>query len=432
MDLTGKKIAVLGAGRSGMAAARLARDLGGDVTLYDTKEEIVDVPRGVMPYPGASEELGCEVYSDLLVISPGIDTYGSYVKAFAKNTGELIGELELAARCYKGKVIAITGTNGKTTTTEVIEKILNHAGIPCRPCGNYGIPLAEVVLETPDLPAVALEVSSFQLETISQFRPDVVVWLNFSADHMDRYPTIEAYKSAKMRIFENLSSEQTVVYRAGEQLGELECKLLSFSTEVDADYTFDGKWIQLAGEPVLDIEQTRLRGLHNAENAMAALAACAQLGVKPEQAAEALAGVAPPLHRCELVRILDNIEYINDSKATNIHALDNALRSQSRQLVLIAGGKDKGLDYSVVLDRLKHHAKSAVVFGEIGDQLEALFAEVLPVKRVESLESAVLAARDLAEAGDTVLFSPGTSSFDMFSGYEARGDAFREFVLNLK
>ncbi len=435
MDLKNKHIIVLGAGSSGQAAAALALREGADVSVHDSRDTITGFSEEVVCVPKATVATGEDSKCDLLVLSPGIDGETDFVKAYANNAAEMIGEIELGYRFYEGKIIAITGTNGKTTTTELVDRILNHNGISCHPCGNYGEPFTRLpLLEEP--PAVAaLEVSSFQLETIKDFHPDVVIWLNFSADHMDRYPTLEAYKEAKLRVFTNLTDEDDVVIRAGEDVGELTATISTFSTEDDADYTLDDGWINCGGERIIDLSITRLRGLHNAENVMAAFAACSSLGVKAADANEALRGFAPPLHRCELVRTLDGVEYINDSKATNLHALESALRSQCRPIVLIAGGKQKGLDYSEVIPRLQSTTKSIIVFGEISDQLVVTFNPIsatVPTRKVATLENAITAASVMAAHGDTVLFSPGTSSFDMYSGYEERGDSFRNIVNNLK
>ena len=267
---------------------------------------------------------------------------------FPRNAGEVIGEVELAARFYQGKIVGITGTNGKTTTTELVARILAHAGLGGTPCGNYGTPFAEVVLQPNPPAAVALELSSFQLETIRTLHPAVAVWLNFAPDHMDRYPTVEAYRAAKLRIFENQTPDDTAVIRGGEDLPPLAAKTVTFSTtDPDADWFSNGHIILHGGETWLDMDHdTSLRGLHNAENTMAALAACQTFGISAAAMREALHGYAPPPHRCELIRTLDGVEYLNDSKATNLHALESALRSQTRPVVLIAGGKEKGLDYA--------------------------------------------------------------------------------------
>ena len=435
MNLQNKHIIILGAGRSGRAAAALALREGGIVSVHDTASEITGFSDDIILVANASVAIGKQSSCDLLVLSPGIDGETDFVRAYQENAGELIGEVELASRFYQGRIIAITGTNGKTTTTELVQQILSHSGTSCLACGNYGVPFAEIVMLDEPPVAVALEVSSFQLETISSFHPDVVIWLNFSADHMDRYPTLEAYKKAKLRVFENLTKDDQVVVRAGEDIGTQRAMLTTFSTEDAADYTLDNGWIAHADEKIIDLSETGLRGLHNAENAMAAYAACRSFEIDPKTAGEALYECAPPLHRCELVRNLDGVEYINDSKATNLHALDSALRSQGRPVVLIAGGKQKGLDYSELLPRLEQTAKAVIVFGEIAEQLEDTFtplADDLPTTKVTTLEDAVSQAREAAEHGDTILFSPGTSSFDMFSGYEQRGDCFRRIVKEQK
>jgi len=335
-------------------------------------------------------------------------------------------------QAYQPHVLAITGTNGKTTTTEMVHQILNKSGISCVPCGNYGKPLAEVVMESPMPEVISLEASSFQLETIDAFKPHVAVWLNFAPDHMDRYPTIEKYHQAKLRIFENQDANCTAVIRKGENLPLLRAKTITFSSiDGDSDWTSNGITIEQAGTQVLHVENdTCLRGLHNAENIMAAISACRALG-RPLDLKAAFADYVPPPHRCEWVRTLDGVEYLNDSKATNLHALESALRSQTRPVVLIAGGKEKGLDYRSVVPLMQQKAIAAVTFGQISEPLGDVMRDAVPTEVAQTLEQAILAARKLAPPGSTVLFSPGTSSFDMFRGYEHRGDTFRQLVHQL-
>ena len=436
MSLTGKHIAILGAGRSGRAAAALALREGASVSVWDTSgpEAFVGMPGGVETHPNTSEE-GCgDRVSDLLVVSPGIDTYGSYVAAFSAQAGEIIGEVELAARYYRGRIVGITGTNGKTTTTELVARILASAGLGGTACGNYGTPFAEVVLQANPPAAVALELSSFQLETISTLHPVVSIWLNFAPDHMDRYPTVEAYRAAKLRIFENQTAADTAVIRSGELISGLKAKVVTFSTlDRDADWFSEGSSIVHRGETWMEMDRdTSLRGLHNAENTMAALAAGDALGISPATMREALHGYAPPPHRCELIRTLDGVEYLNDSKATNLHALESALRSQTRPVVLIAGGKEKGLDYSSVVPLLSEKALAVVTFGQIARPLADLFATAVSCQSVSTLADAVATARGLAPRGSTILLSPGTSSFDQFNGYEQRGNTFRDLVHQLR
>jgi len=436
MNLSGKQVVVLGAGRSGRAAAALALREGATVSVHDAAgaEAFSKMPEGVSIHPRASAESGRGVKCDLLVVSPGIDTYGSYVAAFSEQAGEVIGETELAARFYTGKIVGITGTNGKTTTTELVARILTAAGLGGDACGNYGVPFAEIVMKAEVPEAVSLELSSFQLETIRTLHPVVSVWLNFAPDHMDRYPTVEAYRAAKLRIFENQTAADVAVIRDGEALSGVKAKTEYFSTEnVAVEWYSDGHFVKHRGEVVLDLmADTSLRGLHNAENAMAALAAGRALGISFETMRAALHGYAPPAHRCELVRTLDGVEYLNDSKATNLHALESALRSQTRPVVLIAGGKQKGLDYSPVVPLLKRKGLAAVTFGQIAAPLGEVLSGAVPVESFSTLNEAVQAARRLAPRGSTVLLSPGTSSFDQFSGYEHRGDSFRELVHQLR
>ncbi|MES2440348.1 MAG: UDP-N-acetylmuramoyl-L-alanine--D-glutamate ligase [Verrucomicrobiota bacterium] len=436
MSLTGKHVAILGAGRSGRAAAALALREGASVSAWDAAgpEAFAGMPVGVEIHPNASEEDGGALVSDLLVVSPGIDTYGSYVAAFSKQAGEVIGEVELAARYFGGRIIGITGTNGKTTTTELVERILSHASLGGTACGNYGTPFAEVVLQANPPAVVSLELSSFQLETIATLHPVVSIWLNFAPDHMDRYPTVESYRAAKLRIFENQTAADTAVIRVGESLPALAAKLVTFSTtDPSADWFSEGHAIEHDGETWLDMDRdTSLRGLHNAENTMAAMAACQALGISSAAMREALQGYAPPPHRCELIRTLDGVEYLNDSKATNLHALESALRSQTRPVILIAGGKEKGLDYTPVVPLLTKKALAVVTFGQIARPLAALFSSAVTCESVSTLADAVATARSLAPRGSTVLLSPGTSSFDQFSGYEQRGNAFRDLVHQLR
>ena len=433
-SILGKHVAIFGAGRSGRAAATLALREGATVSIWDQggPDSFKDIPPAVATHPHFSLADAPAFHADLIVISPGIDTYSPLITAFSSRFS-MIGETEFASRYFAGDIIGITGTNGKTTTTELVSLILKQAGLGGTPCGNYGTPLSEIVLSR-DLPqVVALELSSFQLETIEDLRPRVSIWLNFAPDHMDRYPTVQSYKQAKLNIFKNQGEEDTIIVRYGEEIGQHHSAIITFSTENrKADFFSDGEIIIHSGRVLLDLSaETSLRGLHNAENAMAAIAACLAYGIDSHLIAPALHGYAPPPHRCELIRTLDGVEYLNDSKATNIHALQCALRSQNRPVVLIAGGKDKGLDYSSILTILAQQAIAAVTFGQIARPLAELFQSAVETTSAGTLEEAVYAARSLAPRGSTILLSPGTSSFDQFTGYEQRGDTFRDLVHQL-
>ncbi len=430
MDIRGKEVAVLGAGRSGRAAACLAHSLGAKVTLYDTREtmERGRLPDSISLAAGASLEKGKGIRSDLLILSPGIPTLGEFAQAFASNTGELIGETEFAFRSFKGKVIGITGTNGKTTTTEMIQHLVRDAGVSCQACGNHGMPLSEVVLLN-DPPAIAaLELSSFQLETMVDFRPHVAVWMNFAPDHMDRYDTLEEYWNAKARLFENQTVSDRIVFRYGERLPELSAPSQSFSSETtDADFSTDGRLLSKGEETFFDLATTKIRGKHNAENVLAAYMAVEAIGLKPDL--KSLCDFNSPRHRCEWVGSLNGIDYLNDSKATNLHAMASALQSLPEQVVLIAGGKQKGLDYTPLVPLVKKHVSKAILLGEIKEELQSLFEQVTEVSLVNSMKEAVAKASQVAVAGEVVLLSPGTSSFDMYESYEARGDDFRNEIL---
>ena len=435
-QLDSQKVAILGAGRSGRAAAELCLKLGAKVAVYDANGISGEWPEGVELHENMAPLSNAEERFDLVVLSPGIETEGEFAQSFAKQSDDFIGELELGYQNYDGLVVAITGTNGKTTTTELISAFLNEGGISCVPCGNHGKPLSEVVLEAEIPEAIALEVSSFQLESIKTFKPDIAVWLNFAPDHMDRYENLVDYRAAKERIFENLDGEQVVVAKTGEEFETIKAKVVRFMSELDEDeiggFTIRNDQIYYNNEPFVCLEETTLRGLHNAENVMAAAGAAQAAGVGFDKMKEVLKTFTAPPHRCELVRTLDQVEYLNDSKATNLHALESALRALAKPIVLIAGGKEKGLDYRPLRELVGERVKAVVTFGEIGEELAEIFEEATTCHCVDDLATAVPLAQTHAVSGDIVLFSPGTSSFDQFSSYIARGEAFREAVNQLK
>ena len=429
MNLHDLNIAVLGAGRSGRAAARLAMKHGGRVCVFDTSPAITGWPEDIPLHAGATQEDGHAFRADLVVISPGIETDCPFVKSFGREGVETIGEMELASRFYRGKIIAITGTTATTTTTSLVEKILLRAGKKAVACGNYGVPMAEVLLRDAVPDVLALEVSSFQLETIRDFHPDVAVWLNFAPDHMDRYTAVEDYYKAKLHIFDNQTENDLAVVRFGEHLPALKALVRTFSSESpEADLYYREPLVMEGDSALLNLAGTSLSQRHNAENVMAAVLACRHLGIPAETAAEVLEEFTPPSHRCEAVRSLDGVLWLNDSKATNLHALEAALKSQNAPVVLIAGGKDKGLDYLPLRPMLKEKVRACVVFGQIADQLYDSFSPAAPTEKAADVADCVEKARLLARPGDTVLFSPGTSSFDMFTGYAQRGQAFRDAV----
>ncbi len=432
MNLSGKKVAVLGCGSSGLAAARLALAKGArSVSLYDSSPTATcQVEEGIRFVPGATEEDGRHDAAELVVISPGIEADTEWTLSFASSGAPIIGETELAYAFCQSRIIAITGTNGKTTTTALIEHILRSAGRSAVACGNYGYPLSSVVMEEPQPEFAVLEVSSFQMETIVNFRPEVAIWLNFAPDHMDRYRRVEDYYNAKLRVFENMEESQLAIVRVGENLPGLRPRVAEFSAVSGRGQLsyLDGH-IMENGQPLMPLRGTPMEQAHNAENCMAAILACRAVGLSDDVIAAGIHSFSPPGHRCETVAEMDGILWLNDSKSTNLHSTEAAVRSQTRPVILLAGGKDKGLDYSAINPMLQQKAKLCISFGQIAEQLEQTFSPVCRTLRVTTVEEAVAAALAHAERGDVVLFSPGTSSFDQFTGYVQRGQCFRAAVL---
>ena len=444
MELSGKHIAILGAGRSGLGVARLARKMGATGIVFDDGDP-AKLEKAVRDF--AAEGIACVVgieaakkaalgqRFDFVITSPGLDAAWPLPRVFTDAGVPLMGEMEFAWRALSHiPVVAITGTNGKTTTTEIMERMFTGCGRSTIACGNYGLALSEVAASGQAYDVLTVEVSSFQLETISTFRPKVALWLNFAPDHLDRYPDREAYYAAKVRIFDYMTEEDFAVIRAGESLPPLRPQVITFTTEpgVAADFQLEGDEIVFRGERIASVHQLPLQERHNIENQMAALGAGWCMGLTFEQMVPALAGYEPARHRCEIVRVVNGRRYINDSKATNLHALETCLRSQDEPVVLIAGGKEKGLDYAPFRPLLRDKVTAMVTIGEIGEKLSALFSDIVPSRRAATVQESVVVATEMARPGQSIVFSPGTSSFDMFSGYAERGNVFRDAVMQLR
>ncbi len=433
MNLENKRAAVLGLGSSGEAAARLLQRRGASVTVFDSGtpdalkvQSLRDL--GISVVTGVAADTAKADY-DLSVLSPGIDPIVPIVQNFRRQGAELIGELELAFRFCDRPVIAITGTNGKTTTTQLIESMLNAAGHRTVACGNIGMPFADAVQRQSDLDYFTVEVSSFQLETISTFRPHVAIWLNLTPDHLDRYSDMAEYRTAKLRIFEYQKPSDFAVVNYSDDLPAFAAKEISFSAYSDkAEFTLTQEQIRFRGTPLLGMQQTHLSGIHNAENLMAALGTAWALSIPWEKAKLGLSSYQLLPHRCERVGEVAGVIYINDSKATNLDALVKALESQFEPVVLIAGGKDKGFEFDTIAGLVRQKVKHAVLIGEMADRISQSWSKVVPCSRAETLRMAVELAKQQSAPGDVVLFSPGTSSFDMFKNYADRGNQFREII----
>jgi UDP-N-acetylmuramoylalanine--D-glutamate ligase len=443
MDYKGKKIAVLGFGSSGEAAAILLAELGANVTVLDSADAAklqakIDKikPLGIAVLTGAQADKDSAKY-DRVILSPGIDPATPLVQNILKKSAPMIGELEFSYELCKCPVIAITGTNGKTTTTELVARMLNENAVATLPAGNIGPAFAAVVKKSADLEVMTLEVSSFQLEEIHTFRPHIAIWLNFTPDHLDRYPDMEAYRQAKLRIFENQTEEDFAVVKFEDipkfvDPAKLKPRLITFSAvTAGGDFDLRDNVIHFRNEPVLAMEKTNLRGVHNAENLMAALATGYLMGLSFEACAKPLCTYKALPHRCELVATVNGVDYVNDSKATNIDALEKALISETRPIVLIAGGKDKGFEFGSITDLIAKKVHHAILIGEMAQRILTLWQSRIPCEIASSLADAVKRARSHAKSGDVVLFSPGTSSFDMFKNYADRGDQFRALAKSL-
>ena len=437
MRYKNQNIAVLGAGLSGSAAALLLRSEGAQVTVLDSAEKknllksTIDNLRAqnVRVICGAAADAAATTYH-MAVLSPGIDPASRLVRNFSSRGIDIIGELELGWRfCEKIPVIAVTGTNGKTTTTELLVQTLNACGQRTIACGNIGKPLSEVVREKQSFDVLTVEVSSFQLETIRTFHPSVSLWLNFAPDHLDRYRSVAEYRAAKLRIFENQTNADVAVVNAIEKIPDIRSRTITFSAYANGgDFRVSEGAILYHDESVLRLADTKLRGLHNIENLMATLAVGMARGLSFEQMVPPLSAYEPRPHRCEFVREVNGVAYVNDSKATNLDAVEKALRAQTKPVILIAGGKDKGFSFDPLRSLVKEKVKSTILIGEIAESIKRSWADAVESEIASSLADAVERAHSSAKPGEMVLFSPGTSSFDMFKSYADRGDQFRALV----
>jgi UDP-N-acetylmuramoylalanine--D-glutamate ligase len=431
-----QKVAVLGAGLSGTAAALLLKAEGAQVTVLDDAEEknllksTIDSLRaqGIRVICGPAADEDSTIYQ-LAVLSPGIDPAAPLARNFSSRKIEMIGELELGWRFCELPVIAVTGTNGKTTTTELLAQMLDACGQRTIACGNIGKPLSEVAREKNSFDVLTVEVSSFQLEMIQTFRPSISLWLNFAPDHLDRYRSVADYRAAKLRIFENQTEDNVAIVNASETLPKIRPRQITFSAYADrADFRLAEGAIVYQNQIVLRLAETKLRGSHNIENLMATLATGVARGLSFQQMVPPLCAYEPRPHRCEFVREVGGVGYVNDSKATNLDAVEKALRAQTKPIVLIAGGKDKGFTFDPLRPLVKEKVRSTILIGEMAESIAGAWSGAVKSEIANSLADAVERAHAIARPGDVVLFSPGTSSFDMFKSYADRGDQFRALV----
>lgn len=445
--LRGASAAILGAARSGIGLAALLANAGARVLLSDRKSRpAVTDPLDWLEQRGVKMEFGGHsnkvLAADLICISPGISLTIPILLEAQERRVPILGELEVASWFCSAPIIGITGSNGKTTTTELTGEIFKQHFKKVLVGGNIGAPLAREIQFNPHAEIIILEISSFQLETIANFHPQVAVIMNLSPNHLDRYPDYESYIAAKLQILRNMDEADILIYSADDgflqrRVADSKPQKIPFSISRELKpgaFWKDGaihiQWKEYQQQ--IPVRRTLLRGPHNRCNMVVAALLSVLKGVPPEIVTGVLENFPGVEHRLEAVRTIDGVQFVNDSKATTVAALGFALRSFSEPIVLIAGGKDKGGDFSELNGLLKEHARAVVVIGEAARRMEKAWKAVLPVSGAATLEDAVDTARKLAGAGDVVLLSPACSSFDMFRDYEDRGRQFKTIVKNIK
>ena len=447
MDLKNKRVLVVGLGKSGLSAAMFLRAQGARVTVSDSRSAVAlakEIPAlleaGIMVESGGHGLLTFR-RQDLIVVSPGVPMDTPEVKQVVAFGLTVIGELELASRYLLGQMVAITGSNGKTTTTTLVGKILSDAGVPTQVGGNIGLPVIELVAKSTPETVNVLEVSSFQLETIEEFHPRIAVILNITPDHLDRHGSFEKYVAAKERIFERQGAGDALVLNGDDRVTQMSAaraksEVFWFSgTKVVRRGAFvrDGVivWVEKEGgvtEPIMPVSEVHLKGAHNIENVLAAVCAARLAKVSAESIRASVATFTAVEHRLELVRKLNGVEFYNDSKATNVDATMKAVASFSKGIHLILGGKDKDSDYGTMAELLKERVKAVYTIGSAAEKIERQLHGVVKMVAAGTMQTAVTEAAKAAAAGDVVLLSPACSSFDQFENYEHRGRMFRQLV----
>ena len=442
-EIKGKHITILGAARSGIAAADLLFRQGAEVFVSDiAKEEIKNNEINKLKGLGIPFEFGKHsdrVFdSDFVVLSPGIPVASDIVQKILKLNIPVLSEIEIASWFCKSPMIAVTGSNGKTTTTTLIGEMLKTEQPQRIQAGNIGNPFASQVLNSVEDNWTVIEVSSFQLETIEEFHPKVVVLLNLAPNHLDRYEgNYEKYVSAKLNILKNLNQDDFIIYNfddrlLSEKIQYSKAQKLSFSTlNKNADAFLSDSILMIENAELIDTKIIKLNGIHNYMNSMAAVLASRKAGISKDSIIKILQEFSGVEHRLEFVREFNGIDYVNDSKATTVESLAVALQSFDHPIVLIAGGKDKGSDFSKLNPLIGKYTREVILIGVAKEKMSNSWAKIKPVHFADTLEEAVMMATQIAKEKDTVLLSPACASFDMFTDYEDRGKQFKSIVNNL-
>jgi UDP-N-acetylmuramoylalanine--D-glutamate ligase len=448
VDVKDKRVLVVGLGKSGVASALFLKARGARVTVSDTKSP--DQFRDEIPLlldHGIAVETGGHGDrtfrgQDLIVVSPGVPVDAPPLVQ-ARASGEpVIGEIELAAQYLPGLIVAITGSNGKTTTTTLAGDVITAGGFPTAVGGNIGTPAISLVEQAGRDTVVVLEISSFQLETVQTFRPKVAVILNVTPDHLDRHRTFQTYVDAKARIFENQQPSDYAVLNEDDSTcltlaDRTRAQVFWFSRKKEVKqgaYVNDGRILFRDGvgqREIMLVSEIRLKGAHNVENVLAAVCTGALMGVPPDKIRQAVRDFKAVEHRLEYVATIKGVEYYDDSKATNVDATIKALESFPANIHLILGGKDKGSDYTVLNDLLRQRVKRVYTIGAAAEKIESHIKGAAEIVHAETLDNAIRRANAVAQPGDIVLLAPACASFDQFQSYNHRGRVFKEVVYAL-
>ena len=446
MELKSKRVLVVGLGKSGIAAARFLKARGAQVTVSDIRPAglISELPAlldaGIMVETGSHGLLTFR-RQDLIVVSPGVPSNTPELTTVRAMGIPIIGEMELGSEFLQGQIVAITGSNGKTTTTTLIGEILKASGEPTLVGGNIGRPVVDMVAESTPESWSVLEVSSFQLETIERFHPRIALVLNITPDHLDRHGSFEAYAAAKTRITENQTTDDFLILNAEDEPTKLvaaktKAQIYWFSPrrQVKQGAFVHGESILFRAkeggevEPIMPVAEIPLAGAHNVENVLAAVCAARLAGVEAHVLREAVAAFHAVEHRLEFVRELNGVRWFNDSKATNVDATAKAVESFPSGIWLILGGKDKDSDYSTLSPLLRARVKAVITIGSAAEKIESHLAGVVKIEKAGTMERAVAWAQKEAKSGDVVLLAPACASFDQFENYEHRGRVFKQLV----
>jgi len=450
MELKNKRVLVVGLGKSGKSAALFLRDHGAKVTVSDVRSAEAlagEIPAlldaGIMVETGGHGLLTFR-RQDLIVVSPGVPYDTPELKQVRAFGLPIIGELELASRFLQGQIVAVTGSNGKTTTTSLLGKIFTNAGGPTLIGGNIGTPVIDLIAQSTPQTVSVLEVSSFQLETVVEFRPHIAVVLNITQDHLDRHGTFENYAAMKARITAQQTPEDFFVLNAEDK----PTQMLAAKTKAQV-FWFSGRRAIKQGafvhgesvvflaregakpEPVMPLADIPLKGAHNVENVLAAVCAARLGGVAAKSIRASIAGFKAVEHRLEFVATVRDVSFFNDSKATNVDATRKALEAFAGCVHLILGGKDKNSNYTELADLIRARVKTVYTIGSAAEKIERHLAGVVKIVSAGTLDAAVRQAAQNAVAGDIVLLAPACSSFDQFTSYEHRGRVFKELVKGL-